>query len=64
MSYSFVVTVKDGTPAATITSGPGTVPDGTYQVSGHDDDQFRTIGVTRADDSGQVAQASAYGRRV
>jgi len=70
MSYSFVITVKDGKPSVDETAPIISVPDGKFQVSGHipspdktDWDQ-ESISVTRFDDKNiQVAQASAAVKR-
>jgi hypothetical protein len=61
VSYSFVVTAKDSTLTVGTPTGP--VPDGTYQVNGHEDEDWRSITVTRADDKQTVAQATSNTRR-
>jgi hypothetical protein len=62
VSYSFTVEAKDGV----LTAGgqSGTIPDGKYSVSGHEDDTTHNLGVARFDEHGQqVLGASAYGRK-
>lgn len=45
MSYSFVVRVEGST--VQVDSVTGDVPDGKYQVSGHDEGSHRSLNVTR-----------------
>ena len=64
MSYSFGVTAKDN--VLTISGQTTEVPDGQYNVSGHDDATDRSISVARYQPGPGlvVAQASAAARRV
>jgi hypothetical protein len=62
VSYSFVVQAKDN--VLTVSGQTAEVPDGNYQVNGHEDDTSRSITVTRTDDSPYVvAQATGIARR-
>jgi hypothetical protein len=62
LSYSFVVEAKDN--VLTIATQTAEVPDGKYQVNGHEDGTSRSITVTRTDDSAYVvAQATGIARR-
>jgi hypothetical protein len=62
VSYSFTVEAKDG--VLTIDGQSGTIPDGKFSVSGHDDETTHNIGTSRFDEQGQqVLGASAYGRK-
>ena len=64
MSYSFNVIKKDG--ELTI-EGTGTfVPDGTFMISGHEDEQSRSIFIARIDNETvgtYVVSATGYARR-
>lgn len=61
MSYS--ITVKAAGGQLTVEHS-GEVPDGTYIISGHEDEHGHTMGVTRSDAEGhQVAHASAHHSR-
>lgn len=55
MSYSITVAVKDGSASVT-TSGP--VPDGEFQVNGHDDATRRDLGVIQRHADGRYAGAA------
>lgn len=61
MSYSFRVKSESGT----LTVEPGTnVPDGTWQVSGHDDEHRRDLSVYQTGpDSSLIAQASSSSKK-
>ena len=62
MSYSFQVEAKDG-QLEVVGSGKH-VPDGKFLVSGHEDGDWLSIGITRNDSNGkQVAQATGYGSK-
>lgn len=67
MSYSYKVVVTDGKPAVDEKSVSGTVPDGTFYVSGHEDDNGRSIGVSRkpapAETEMLVIQAQGWAAR-
>lgn len=55
MSYTVTVAVTDGTAVVTTT---GTVPDGEFQVHGHEDESQRTLGVVRRGPDGRYAAAA------
>lgn len=58
MSYKLTVVVKDGSASVTQTDS---VPDGTYDVMGHDDADRRDLGVTRRGPDGRyVGAAHSY----
>lgn len=64
MSYGITITVKDN--FATVSGQTNEVPEGTFQVSGHDDANGRAISVyrTRQDETAAVrliATASGFG---
>lgn len=52
-----MVKVTDGTA---VTDLSGDVPDGTYVVSGHEDERQRTLGVTRQGTDGRYAEAASH----
>lgn len=62
MSFSFVVAAEGGT--LKVDNVTGDVPEGKYQVSGHEDEANRSLGVTRFSQTGLVvSQATTSGRR-
>lgn len=64
MSYSFRVVVEDGRPVVAEGSVSGTVPEGMFAVSGHEDDASASVTLTRYASQTHlgrvVAQASGY----
>lgn len=62
MSYNFILEAKDGVltiPEHVVTMH---VPDGTFQISGHEDDHSRSLNATRTDAAGMpVVAASGVG---
>ena len=65
MSYTFKIIAKDG--KLEVAEGSVTPPDGAYLVSGHVNDEWESIGVTRyAGDPpvNQMFQATAYAKRL
>lgn len=57
MSYSLTVAVVDGMPSVTHS---GDVPDGTFTVSGHEDDKARNLGVTRQGTDGRYIESASH----
>lgn len=57
MSYSLKVAVADGVATVETT---GEVPDGTFVVSGHEDDNSRQLGVTRQGVDGRYVEAASH----
>lgn len=62
MSYSFRIEAKGG--ALTVGTPSGTVPDGTYEVTGHDDAGSRNISVQQITGGQTVVSASGFAKRV
>lgn len=61
MSYSF--TVKADGNTLTVESQTTEIPDGYYQVNGHEEPAWLSIGVLRQDPAHvQIIQATAYGK--
>lgn len=56
MSFSIAVRVSDGT--ATVTTG-GDVPDGYFEVAGHEDDASRQLSITRRGADGRYVQSAS-----
>lgn len=58
MTYSITVKAVNGELTST---SSGTVPDGIYQVNGHEDDRSVSVNVTVSDTEGKTRlQASAW----
>ena len=57
MSYNIRLQVTDGT--VTVAATGGTVPDGAFELSGHEDPGYATISVLRTVGGTAVSQASA-----
>jgi hypothetical protein len=61
VSYSVNLEVTGGT--VTVSSTGGTVPDGLFAISGHEDSGSVSVGVSRTDASSvPIVQASAYAK--
>jgi len=61
MSYSFKLRVSNEGHSVQVESVTGTVPEGTFTVSGHESETDASVAVTRFSVTGiQVAQASGH----
>lgn len=56
MSYNMAITVKDGQASVVLS---GDVPDGHYDVHGHEDQAQRSFGVARKGLDGRYVQAAS-----
>ncbi len=63
MSYHFTVTKADG--QLTVAGSADLVPDGTFEIGGHEDDSYRSVGITRKDpgETTVKVQATGFGGR-
>jgi hypothetical protein len=62
MSYNIHLEMKDGN--LSVHSVTGDVPEGKFNVAGHEDDSAHSISVTRYNQRGEtVVQATSHGKK-
>lgn len=57
MQYSLIIVVRDGQPDI---DGADNLPDGTFVISGGEDDQHRHIAISRKHTDGRYAESASH----